>query len=466
MGEKTWETEQMREDARAIFQAALAAVDPEEAVLRHLKLDGELLQVGELGLELNRFEKIWILGAGKANAPMARALERLLGDRISGGLIVVKEGHGLNLGRVQVWEASHPLPDQRGVEGTSRVLQLASKAGPRDLVLALFSGGGSALLVAPAQGLCLEDKQQTTRVLLACGATIHEINTVRKHLSLVKGGQLARACYPATVLSLILSDVIGDDLDAIASGPTVPDTSTYAQAREVLLKYGVWGSVPEAVRERLEAGCQGRLEETPKAEDPCFQNTHWKILGSNLEALKAAKVHAEKIGYRALVLSSGMEGEAREVARALAAMAKEVLRSGNPIPAPACLLCGGETTVTLRGGGKGGRNQEFVLAAAMALEGWENVVVLSAGTDGTDGPTDAAGALADGSTVQRARKTGLSPEAHLMENDSYNFFRSLGELLVTGPTRTNVMDVNIFLMRESKVRTCFGFKQEGGKKLE
>jgi len=450
VSEEKPEIEVMRRDAKAIFQAALAAVDPEEAVLRHVCLEGQLLKVGDLSLELGHFERIWVLGAGKADAPMARALERLLGDRISGGLIVVKEGHGLDLKQVQVWEASHPLPDERGVEGTRRLLELAREAGPRDLVLALFSGGGSALLVAPAQGLSLEDKQTTTKLLLACGATIHEINMVRKHLSLVKGGQLARACYPATVLSLILSDVIGDNLDAIASGPTVPDSTRYDQAKDVLVKYRIWESVPVAVRERLEAGCQGKLQETPKAGDPCFQNAHWKILGSNLEALKAASLHAEKMGYRALILSSGVEGEAREVARALAAVAKEIVRSGNPMPSPACLLCGGETTVTLRGQGKGGRNQEFVLAAAMALEGWENVVVLSGGTDGTDGPTDAAGAIADGTTVERARKAGLSPEAYLLENDSYSFFSSLGDLLITGPTRTNVMDVNIFLVRVSK----------------
>lgn len=444
---KKLEIEALRRDAEAIFRAALASVDPEEAVLRHVSLDGDLLKVGDLSLELGRFKKLWVLGAGKADAPMARALERLLGDRISGGLIVVKEGHGLDLRRVKVWEASHPLPDQRGVEGTRRLLEMAKAAGPHDLVLALFSGGGSALLVAPAEGLSLEDKQDTTKLLLACGATIQEINAVRKHLSSVKGGQLARACYPATVMSLILSDVIGDNLDAIASGPTVPDPSTYGQAKDVLMKYGIWPSVPESARQRLEAGCKGRLPETPKPGDPCFHNSHWKILGSNLEALKAAMAHADEMGYRALILSSGVEGEAREVARALSAMAKEILRSGNPVPTPACLLCGGETTVTLRGRGKGGRNQEFVLAAAIALEGLENVVVLSAGTDGTDGPTDAAGAVADGTTVERARKRGLSPEAYLLENDSYNFFNSLGDLLITGPTRTNVMDVNIFLVR-------------------
>ncbi|MEJ5376825.1 MAG: glycerate kinase [bacterium] len=453
-GENRGELELMRRDAEAIFQAALAAVDPEEAVLRHLSLEGQELRVGDLIVELDRFQNIWVLGAGKADAPMARALEKILGDRISGGLIVVKEGHGLDLERIEVWEASHPLPDQRGVQGTLKVLHMAEKAGSRDLILALFSGGGSALLVAPAQGISLQDKQETTRLLLSCGATIHEINVVRKHLSSVKGGQLARVSYPATVVSLILSDVIGDNLDAIASGPTVPDTSTFAQAREVLLKYGIWEDVPPSVRERLQEGCQGRIQETPKAGEICFERTHWKILGSNLQALKGAMAHAEKIGYRALILSSCLEGEAREVARAVSAVAKEVLRSGNPLRAPACLLCGGETTVTLRGQGKGGRNQEFALAAALALDGWEHVVALSGGTDGTDGPTDAAGAVVDGTTVQRARRAGLSPELYLEKNDSYNFFGSLGQLLITGPTRTNVMDVNIFLMRESKQRNA------------
>jgi len=438
----------MRQDALDIFRAALAAVEPEQAVLRNLQLQAGVLRVGDLALELGRFKKVWVLGAGKADAPMARALERLLGGRISGGLIVVKEGHQLELERVEVQEASHPVPDHRGVEGTRKVLEVAREAGPEDLVLALFSGGGSALLVAPAEGISLEDKQEVTRLLLSCGATIQEINTVRKHLSSVKGGQLARAAHPATMVSLILSDVIGDNLDAIASGPTVPDPTTFGQAREVLARYGLWERVPQAVRARLEAGSEGGLQETPKSGDPCFQKAHWKIVGSNLQALKAAREQAEKMGYRAVILGAGIEGEAREVAKALSAVAKEVIRSGNPLPPPACLLCGGETTVTLKGPGKGGRNQEFVLAAAISLEGWEPVVVLSGGTDGTDGPTDAAGAIADGTSVSRARAAGLCPERCLDNNDSYEFFRSLGDLLVTGPTRTNVMDVQVFLVRE------------------
>lgn len=436
----------MRQDALRIFQSALAAVDPEEAVLRHVSLERGTLRVGSRQLDLDDFRNVWVMGAGKADAPMARALERILGERITDGVLVVKEGHGLALETVRVHEASHPLPDQRGLAGTREVLELARRAGPEDLVLALLSGGGSALLVAPAEGISLEDKQEVTRLLLACGATIHEINTVRKHLSAVKGGQLARAVYPATVVSLILSDVIGDDLDAIASGPTVPDPTTFQQARDVLFRYGIWEGVPELVRARLEAGAAGRIRETPKPGDTCFEKSHWEIVGSNLQALEAASEQAGKMGYRTLILGSGIEGETREVARALAAVAKEVVRSGNPVCPPACLLGGGETTVTLRGSGKGGRNQEFVLAAAMALDGWQDVVVLSGGTDGTDGPTDAAGAIADGTTVTRARRAGLSPQLHLGNNDAYPFFQALGDLVLTGPTRTNVMDVQVFLI--------------------
>ena len=323
---------------------------------------------------------------------------------------------------------------------------MVAQAGETDLVICLISGGGSALLAAPADGITLEDKQEVTRLLLACGATIHEINAVRKHLSLVKGGGLARLAQPATVVSLILSDVVGDNLDVIASGPTVPDSSTFHQAAEVLYRYEIWHQIPPRVRERVQKGMAGEVEETPKPQEPFFERCHWELMGSNLQALLAARQEAERQGYSSLILSAGVEGETREVAKVHAAMAREALRSDNPLAPPACLLSGGETTVTLRGKGRGGRNQEFVLASAIALEGVEGVVVLSGGTDGTDGPTDAAGAIADGQTIARARTVGLDPEDHLHRNDSYPFFEALGDLLITGPTRTNVMDVRIVLV--------------------
>jgi hydroxypyruvate reductase len=404
------------------------------------------LQVGEHRFVFKDYDRILVVGAGKAGAPMARALEDLLGDNIADGVIVVKEGHGLPLEHVRIHEASHPVPDERGIRGAEEILSLVKGAGERDLVLCLISGGGSALLVAPAEGVTLEDKQEVTRLLLACGADIHEINTIRKHLSRAKGGGLARFAYPATVVSLILSDVIGDDLNVIASGPAVPDTSTFEDTRRVLEKYDIWDRVPASVQSRIQQGLVGDIEETPKIGDAVFQKCYTELVGTNIQALKAAGQQAEQLGYQTLILSSTVEGEAREVVKVLTAIAKEVRDSGNPLSAPACILCGGETTVTIRGDGKGGRNQEFALAAALGLDGIENIVVLAGGTDGNDGPTDAAGAMADGRTLARARAKGLDPLDYLRRNDSYHFFQALDDLVITGPTLTNVMDVYMLLV--------------------
>jgi len=440
------QVESMRQHALEIFQAALKAVDPIEAVLRYVKRVDDGLQIGEHRFAFKDYDRILVVGAGKAGAPMARALEDLLGDRITDGVIVVKEGHGMQLGHVRIHEASHPVPDERGIKGAEEILSLVKDAGERDLVLCLISGGGSALLVAPAEGVTLEDKQEVTRLLLACGADIHEINTIRKHLSRAKGGGLARFAYPAAVVSLILSDVIGDDLNVIASGPAVPDTSTFADTRQVLEKYDIWDRVPAAVQSRIDQGLKGDIEDTPKAGDAVFKRCFSKLVGTNIQALKAAGLRSEELGYRTLILSSTVEGEAREVAKVLTAIAREVRDSGNPLSAPACILCGGETTVTIRGDGKGGRNQEFVLASALVIDGGANVVVLAGGTDGNDGPTDAAGAIADGSTLVRARAKGLDPLDFLRRNDSYHFFQPLEDLVITGPTRTNVMDVYMLLV--------------------
>jgi len=443
---KTDQVDVMRQHAMEIFQAALKAVDPAEAILRHVKLADDGLQIGAHRFKFDDYDRILVTGAGKAGASMAKALEELLGDRISDGVIVVKEGHGLPLKHVRIHEAGHPVPDSRGIRGAEDVLALANAAGERDLVICAISGGGSALLVSPADGVALEDKQEVTRLLLACGADIHEINTVRKHLSRAKGGGLARAAFPATVVSLILSDVIGDDLNVIASGPAVPDTSTFADARKVFRKYDIWNQVPESVRQRIRQGLAGDIEDTPKAGDAVFRRCYFELVGNNLQALIAAGQEARRKGYQSLILSSTIEGEAREVVKMFAAIAKEVRSSANPVAPPACILCGGETTVTIQGEGKGGRNQEFALASAMIIDGMENVVVLSGGTDGTDGPTDAAGAIADGNTITRARADNLDPFAALRRNDSYHFFQPLGDLIVTGPTRTNVSDVYMVLV--------------------
>jgi glycerate 2-kinase len=442
--------EKMREHAEQIFQAGLQAVDPVEAIIRHVTLKDNALRIGDRKFNLKDYDRILVVGAGKAVAPMAKSLEDLLENHIADGIIVVKDGHGLPLKRIKVREASHPVPDARGVKGTQEILSLVEKAGKRDLVICLISGGGSALLIAPVQDISLEDKQNATKLLLACGATIHEFNTVRKHLSRAKGGRLAQKAYPATVTSLILSDVVGDDLDVIASGPTVPDSSTFHDAEQILKGYGIWDQLAPPVRSHLEKGTLGQIEDTPKLNDAVFQHCSQVLVGTNLQALEAGGREAQKLGYRPLILSSKVEGEAREVAKFYTAIAREILSSENPLKPPVCVLAGGETTVTLTGEGRGGRNQEFALAAALAIEGLDNIVVLSGGTDGTDGPTDAAGAIADGTTVARALEKSMDPKDFLRRNDSYNFFQELEDLLMTGPTRTNVMDVYMLLVGSVK----------------
>jgi glycerate 2-kinase len=438
--------DQARKNAPLIFEAGLKAVDPGRAVRRYMRLRGSALAVGDRAYDLSEFDGVYIVGAGKAAAAMAHEAEGLLGDLVRGGIVNVKYGHVAALERVSVIEAGHPVPDEAGVRGTEQILDLLRRTGPRDLVLCLISGGGSALLVAPVPGLTLGDIQLATRRLLESGATIHEINAVRKHISRVKGGQLARLAYPSTLVSLVLSDVIGDDLTSIASGPAVPDTSTFGDCLRILEKYGLAPEIPVPVLDHLEKGTRGGIEETPKPGNPVFEKTHNVIVGSNIQAVEAAAAKAVVLGFNALILSTFIQGETREIAKMHAAVAREVRAHGHPIAPPACLVSGGETTVTVRGRGLGGRNQEFALAAALEIDGLENVVVLSGGTDGTDGPTDAAGAVADGTTVRRARELGLNPERYLRENDSYHFFERLGDLLVTGPTLTNVMDLRLVLV--------------------
>jgi hydroxypyruvate reductase len=416
----------LRKAAIQIFRAALKAADPAEAVRRHFTTPP------------TSFERIFVVGAGKATAPMAQAVEQILGKRIAGGLINVKHGHSLKLNRIEQNQSGHPVPDEAGVRGAQHIATIAREATARDLLICLISGGASALMPLPAPPITLAEKQATTNLLLACGATIHEINAVRKHISAIKGGQLAALASPARVLSLILSDVIGDNLDVIGSGPTSPDASTFHTARGVFDKYGIWNKAPRAARLRLEAGSRGEIPETPKT----LKNAENRIIGSNRLALDAAAVKAKQLGFKTLILSSSIEGETREVAGMHAAIAREIRQSGRPLKSPACVISGGETTVTLRGKGKGGRNQEFALAAAVGIAGLEKVLVFSAGTDGTDGPTDAAGAQADGKTLQRG------PEAlrRLANNDSYDFFEPLKDLILTGPTGTNVMDIHLILV--------------------
>jgi len=446
MNEMNRDLKQLRKDAVEIFEAGLKPVDPVTAIQRFVGLEDNVLTVADRTYSLADYENLILIGFGKACAAMAQALEELLGGAIRKGSINVKDGHALPLKVVKTQEAGHPVPNQAGVEGTREIIQLLEESGERDLVLCVISGGGSALLPHPAEGLTLRDKQHITRLLLECGATIHEINAIRKHLSKVKGGRLARLAYPSTLVSLILSDVIGDDLDSIASGPTVPDRSTFEDCLRILNRYDLEERIPENVLAILKRGADGLIAETPKEGDPVFETTQNVIIGSNALAVSAARDKAEELGYKSLVLSTLIEGETKEVAKVHTAVAKEIRLSGNPVSTPACVISGGETTVTIRGNGLGGRNQEFVLASAIDIEGMDRVVVLSAGTDGTDGPTDAAGALADGNTVSEGKGQGLDAELFLRENDSYNYFRQLNSLLITGPTYTNVMDLRLILV--------------------
>ncbi len=446
------ELSKIRNEAEDIFLSCLKAVDPYEAVKGTLEIRANMLIVknhegGRQDIDLGAYEHIYIAGGGKATAPMAKAVEELLENRISGGIINVKYGFGLPLQHIEVCEAGHPLPDQRGLDGTKRLVKMLHQAGEKDLVLSLISGGGSSLLPLPTENITLEEKQQVTEALLECGASIDEINAVRKHISLSKGGQLARAAYPATTINLMLSDVVGDRMDVIASGPFVPDSSTFVTAREVFEKYHL-EDLPPSVLTYIERGIKGEVPETPKQGDPVFEKVSNIIVGSNIIALKAARNRAAELGYNAIVLSSMIEGETRDVARVHAAIGKEILKTGNPAPAPVCVISGGETTVTIRGRGKGGRNQEFCLAAAMDLVGLPpRVVVLSGGTDGNDGPTDAAGGIVDPDTIRRAEQKGLDALEFLQNNDAYHFLQATGDLLITGPTKTNVMDVHIVLVQ-------------------
>ncbi len=440
------EAEARRGHAREIFQAGLEAVHPGAAVLRKVALDGDLFRAGDRTYPLDSVSGIRVVGFGKASAVMAQPIQEILGERITHGVVVVPYRHTLHLPGIRVLEAGHPVPDEAGVQGAREVRRVVEGAGPDELVLCLISGGGSSLLPAPVQGVTLPQKQEVTQFLLSSGATIHQINTVRKHLSQLKGGQLARLAHPATMVSLILSDVVGDDLHTIASGPTTPDPSTFRDALEVLREKNIADRVPPPVVEHLKRGERGEAPDTPKPGEGEVERVDNVIVGSNRVALAAAQREAEELGYFTSLPVGFEEGEAREVGRAHVERARQVVSGQIPLPLPACILTGGEPTVTLRGDGLGGRNQELALAAALEMEGMEDVTLLSGGTDGTDGPTDAAGAVADVSSVARGRAAGMEASEYLARNDSYHFFQPLGDLVLTGPSLTNVMDLRIMLV--------------------
>jgi glycerate 2-kinase len=423
-----------------IFTSALKAVSPYEAVMNRSK---HIMSC----YETDNFNRLVVIGFGKAACPMAKAIEDSLLDILKTGIVITKYNHCNKyiLKRITVFEAGHPLPDENGFKGTDTIIRLLKNTDEHTFVVCLISGGGSALLVAPCDGITLHEKQKVTELLLKAGADIYELNTVRKHISKVKGGRFAEIVYPSRVISLILSDVIGDRLDVIASGPTSPDTTTYGDALRVLKKYGLVGEIPQGVSDFLNRGAEGLISETPKERSIIFEKIENIIIGSNRKALEAAEKKSECLGFNTKVISSEVTGDARKAGKCLAGKAleiKKVKKDNKPI----CLISGGETTVTVRGRGKGGRNMELALSFATEIEGFKGITLLSAGTDGTDGPTDAAGAIVDGVTIRKAKSLRLDPDEYLKNNDSYNFFKEIDGLFITGPTETNVMDIQIMVI--------------------
>jgi len=435
---------QLRDGARQIWEAALDAANPATCINKTLRVHGNVLSIGDKKLTIDG--RLIVIGAGKAASRMAQVVEETLGDRITDGIVVTKYEHGLPLRRIRQVEAGHPIPDAAGVGAVREMRGLLRGLKPEDIVLCLISGGGSALWPAPADGITLEQKQEVTSLLLRAGATILELNAVRKHLSALKGGQLAAWAAPARVATLIMSDVIGDPLDFIASGPTAPDTTSFPEALGIIQKYGV--GVPPAVTERLQAGAQGRIPDTPKPGDPLFRNVENLIIANNRLLVDAAAVRARALGFGIVILGTEVQGEARDVAGFFASIAREIASTGNPGKPPVCVLAAGETTVTVRGKGLGGRNQEMALAWAMSMASRQVAMpccFASVATDGSDGPTNAAGGVVDPSTAQRAVDLGLIPQQYLANNDAWNFLTATGDLIVTGPTQTNLMDLQILL---------------------
>ncbi|MBN2536303.1 MAG: glycerate kinase [Spirochaetales bacterium] len=433
--------------ATTLFKTVLKQGDPEICLRKHLVVHGNRLEIenSEFAVCLADYDRVIVTGAGKATARMAGVLEDIL-EGISlplKGIISVKSGHGVPLKHIRIFEASHPIPDSTGMKASLEIVQLLKNAGKKDLVISLFSGGGSALLPLPVPGITLQEMQKTTDLLLCSGAEIDEINAIRKHLSQVKGGRLMQFAYPATVCNLLLSDVLENRTDVIASGPFTPDESTFLQALSVCRKYHILEKIPGSVKRHLSEGEKGHVEETPKKDNPCFHNLYTKIIGSNQHALIAAGQKARELGFHTLVLSSRVKGEARELGKILAGIAREIRESGNPVPSPACIIAGGETTVTVTGPGKGGRNQECALSAVKEIDGMDDTLIFCAGTDGTDGPTDTAGAYCTGKTFIEGMEKGLDSREYLLRNDSYSYFEKMGNLIKTGPTGTNILDIAI-----------------------
>jgi len=445
---KTSELRRARQILIELVNKAIESADPSSKMRSRVRIDGERLKIGTHEFDLSEVGKIIVVGGGKASGNMAEVLEEIFGNRVTGGVVNVPEGMGsvYQTRKIRLVEAGHPLPTGSGVKGAEEMIDLVSGLEPQDLVVCLLSGGGSALITLPAKGISLDELRETTQLLLKSGAMIQEVNAIRKHLSRIKGGQLAKAAHPAKVITLLISDVVGDRLDTIASGPTYPDPMTFSDALAVIEKYGLTKKVPKNILNHLKKGAEEKVPETPKPEEKYFLNTSYEIIASNADAIRAAMEVGKSHGFNVSTLTTTMQGEAREVGAHLATVAKGVIETSEPASRPALLISGGETTVTIKGDGIGGRNQELVLSAAIGISGLRNATVASFSTDGVDGPTDAAGAVADSFTLERAKHLKLDPELHLERNDSYSFFKGIGDLLITGPTRTNVMDLTCLIL--------------------
>jgi glycerate-2-kinase len=437
-----------KQDAIDIFTAAVKSVQPAALLREWLAVNEDSITIGELSFSKSSIKNIYVIGAGKASAAMASETEKILGDYITEGLVTTKYHHALPCRRINIMEAAHPVPDENGVRAVSKTIQLLNKATEDDIIICLVSGGASALWCDLPEGITLKEMQTSFDILIKSGAAIDEVNTIRKHLSKLKGGQLIRHCHGAKVFSFIISDVPGDGMDVIASGPTVADPSSFHDAYAVLEKYNLLNLLPGSIRSHIEKGIHGIIEETPKTGDLIFANSYPKIIGNNAKALEAASKRAEALGYHVCIIYQLITGDA-------AAEAKKLMQFafGYNGPKPVCILQGGETTVRVTGKGKGGRNQHFVLTALKELVSlpkenlFQNITILSGGTDGTDGPTDAAGAVVDLNTLKVILKEDLSIDAYLDNNDAYHFFEKSGSLLITGPTQTNVMDIMMVIIK-------------------
>ncbi len=446
MVEISEQTSKLKRDALKVIWQAIESVNPENAINRNFRLKYENLHVGDTILKLSDFQKVHIVGAGKASTQMAKALENILLKRLTGGMVYTKRGSEVPLHTVNVFAADHPVPDRDSLLAAQRTMEFAKNCELQDLIICLISGGASAMWSLPVSGVNFEDKQKTVATLLKCGANIHEMNTIRKHLSRIKGGHLAQMAHPATVVTLAISDVVGDEISSIGSGPTVGDPTTFKQAMAVLEKYNIALELPSSVLDYLWNGAQRKNKETPKPSDPLFKKNPVCIISTNGDALNTAMETGRHLGYKTYIHTGKLTGEASVIGPKLVQKIKEMAASRRPGDQPIMMLSGGETTVTVKGNGKGGRNQELALAAAIALEGEHEIIAASIGTDGVDGETDAAGAFADSTTITRGKAKGLDAAAYLADNNSYEYFSNLGDLIKTGPTGTNVMDIQVLVI--------------------